>query len=94
MGGVDEPQAAELVPQLLVEPDRGAGVPGVQAHGGVEAGGAGAQRGGVGVAAGHLVGEEELEEVGVGQLLLAGQGESLGQGVEQLAELERAQDLP
>jgi hypothetical protein len=39
-------------------------------------------------AAGDLVGQDELEEVGVGHLLLAGQGEPLGQDVERLAELE------
>ena len=33
----------------------------------------------------------QFEEVGVRQLLLAGQGEPFGQGIEQLAELERAQ---
>jgi hypothetical protein len=57
----------QFVPQLLIEGDRGGGVPGVQAHAGVEAGGACAQRGGVGVAAGDLVGEDQFEEVGVGR---------------------------
>ena len=88
---VEEPQAGQLVPQLLVVADGGGVVPGVQPHAGVEPGGAGAQRGGLGLAAGDLVGQDELEEVGVGHVLLAGQGEPLGQGVEHLAELERPQ---
>ena len=47
---VEEAQRDQFVPQVLVEADRGAGIPGVQPHAGVQAGGAGAQRGGVGVA--------------------------------------------
>ena len=60
-------------------------------HGGVQAGGAGAQGGGAGFAAGYLVGQDELEEVGVGHVLLAGQGEALGEDVQEPAELEGAQ---
>jgi hypothetical protein len=40
--GVEESQAGEFVPQLLVETDRCGGVPAFQAHALVEAGGTGA----------------------------------------------------
>ncbi len=73
----------------MVVADGGGGVPGVQAHAGVEAGGAGAQARGLGLAAGDLVGQDQFEEVGVGHFLLPGEGEPVGQGVEHLAELER-----
>jgi excisionase family DNA binding protein len=43
--GVGEPEAGELVPELLVVADAGLGVPGFQSHGGVESGGAGASCG-------------------------------------------------
>ncbi len=88
MRAVEKPQASQLVPQLVVVADGGGGVPGVQPHAWIEPGGAGPQRGGLGFAAGDLVGEDELEEVGVGHLLLPGQGEPVGQGGEHLAELE------
>jgi hypothetical protein len=64
---VEEAQRGEHVPQLLVEAHRHRGV---QPHAGVQAGGAGAQRGGVGVAAGDLVGEHEFGEARVRQVLL------------------------
>ena len=56
---------AQLVPELAVEPDTGVGLEGLQPHGGVELGGAGAQLGRRAVAAVDLVGEHELQEVGV-----------------------------
>jgi hypothetical protein len=59
--------------------------------GGVEARALGAQGRGQAVAPGHLVGEDEQEEVLVGQLLLAGEEQALGQGIEQAGELEAAQ---
>jgi hypothetical protein len=92
VGAVEEAQAGELGPVLLVVAHRRGGVPGVEAHARVQAGGPGAQRRGVGLAAGDLIGENELEEVGVRQMLLLGQDEPLGQGVGQLAELQGAQD--
>ena len=78
----------------LVVGDLGWCVEVLQAHGGVEAGGAGAPLGGGGVAAGDLVGEDELEELGVAQVAGPGQGEPLGEGGEQLAELDPAQQRP
>jgi hypothetical protein len=93
VGCVEEPERGQLVPQVLVEVDRCGGVPGVQPHAGVQAGGAGRKRGGVGVAAGDLVGQDQLETVRVGQALLPCWRQPLGQGVQQLAELKRAQDL-
>jgi hypothetical protein len=50
-----------------------------------------AQGDGSGFAAGDFVGQDELEEVGVGHVLLAGQGEALGQGGGEFAEFEGAQ---
>src|SRR5579863_10706298 len=91
VGAVEEPQGDQLVPELLVVADGGGGVPGFGAHGGVQAGVLGAQGDGSGFAAGDFVGQDELEEVGVGHVLLAGQGEALGQGGGELAELEGAQ---
>src|SRR6266704_4979674 len=91
VGAVEEPQGDELVPEPLVVADGGGGVPGFGAHGGVQAGVFGAQGDGPGFAAGDFVGQDQLEEVGVGQGLLAGQGEALGQGGGELAELEGAQ---
>ena len=43
------------------------------------------------VAAGALVGEQHFQEVVVGQVFGAGQGEPFGQGVEQLAEFQAPQ---
>ncbi len=60
-------------------------------HVGVEAGGAGPQAGRGGLAAGDFVGEDQLEELGVGQVAGLGQGEAFGQGVEAAAELDRPQ---
>jgi hypothetical protein len=87
-GIVEEPQRAQLVPELAVEPDTGVGGEGLQAHGGVELGGAGAQLGRGAVAAVDLVGEHELQELGVAEVLGAGQREPLGQGVQAAAELD------
>ena len=82
VGGVEEPQTGQVGPQGPVVAHRGVLVPGVQAHGGIQAGGAGSPGCGAGVAAGGFVGEDQFEERGVGQVLLAGQGEPIGQGVE------------
>ena len=86
-----EPQGDQLVPELLVVADGGGGVPGVEAHRGVQSGGGGAAGGGAVLAAGDFVGQEELEEVGVREFLLAGEGEPFGEGGGELAELEGAQ---
>jgi len=56
VGAVEEPQGDQLVPQLLVVADGGGGVPGLGAHGGVQAGVAGAKGDGAGLAAGDFVG--------------------------------------
>src|SRR5438132_11485607 len=91
VGAVEEPQGDQFVPQPLVVADGGGGVPGFGAHGGVQAGVLGAQRDGAGFAAGDFVGQDELEEVSVGHVVLAGQGEALGQGGGELAEREGAE---
>ena len=91
VGGFGEPQADQLVPQLLVVADGGGGIPGVEAHVGVEPGGAGAAGGGAVLAAGDFVAEQQLEEVGVREFVLPGEGEPVGEGGQELAELEGAQ---
>ena len=78
------------MPEFAVEPDTGVGLEGLQPHGGVELGGAGAQLGGRAVAAVDLVGEHELQELGVREVLGAGEREPLGQGVQAAAELDPA----
>ena len=89
MAGFGEPQAGQVREQGPVVGEVVELVPGVQAHGGVQAGGTGAQHRRAGLAAGDLVGQDQLQERGVAHLVLAGQGEPLGQGVGQPAELER-----
>jgi len=88
----DEAQTHELVPQGAVVGDLGRGVPLLERHGRVELRLGGAQRDGGAVAAGDLVAEREEEEVLVGELLLAGEDETLGERVEEAAELEPPQD--
>jgi hypothetical protein len=88
---VEQPQRAQLVPGLPVEGGAAVAVEALQPHAGVELGGAGPQLGGGPVAPFDLVGQQQAEEVGVRQLLGAGQGEAFGQGVEQPAELDPAQ---
>jgi len=51
-------------------------------------GGAGAAGGRAVLAAGDLVAEQEFEEVGVREVVLAGEGDSFGQGGQQLDEFE------
>jgi excisionase family DNA binding protein len=93
VGGLGEPEACQLVPQLLVVADGGGGVPGLQPHVRVQAGGAGAAGSRSVVAAGDFVGEQQLEEVVVRHVVLAGEGEPVGEGGQELAELEGAQVL-
>ena len=66
VAGVDEAQGAQLVEDLVVVVDLGGGVPVLQCHVGVEAGGAGSEAGRGGLSAGDLIGEDELEELGGG----------------------------
>ena len=68
VAGIDEPQRAQLVPGLPVERDLGGVVPVVERHVGVEAGGPSPQGGGGGFPAGDLIGQHELEELGVAQV--------------------------
>ncbi len=63
----------------------------LQPHARVELGGAGAELGGGPVAAFDLVGQQQAQEVGVRQRLAPGQREAFGQGVQQPAELDPAQ---
>lgn len=89
--GIDKPQGRQLTPELPIVADGRTAVPGVKAHAGLQGGGAGAQRGRAGLPTRDLIGQHQFQEVGVGQVLLLGQGEAFGQRVEHLAELERPQ---
>ena len=66
VGVVDEPERDELVEDDAVVGDRRGVVPVVEAHGRVEAGGPGPEGGGVGVATGDLIGQDDLEELSMG----------------------------
>jgi hypothetical protein len=63
-----EAQGEQLVEDVVVVADGGGGVEVLQPHCRVQAGGAGAALRGGGFPAGDLVGQDELEELGVGQL--------------------------
>ena len=91
VAGVDEAQRAQLVADRLVEGDLGGVVPVLEAHVGVEAGGPGPQRGRGGLAPGDLVGEDELQELGVAHGAGLGQREAFGEGVEAAAQLDAPQ---
>ena len=83
-----EPQGGQVGEQLTVVGQVVQLVPGVEPHAGVEPGRPGAQRRRAGLAAGDLVGQDQLQERGVGHLLLPGQDQPFGQGLGHLAELE------
>lgn len=59
----EEPQRGELGPQLAVVGDPGGIVPGLQLHLGVQVRVAGPALGGLAIAAVHLVGEQQFQEV-------------------------------
>ena len=88
-GLVDEAHGDQLGPDGPVIGDLGALVPGLEHHVRIELGRPGPHAGRGGVAAGHLVAEELLEELDVGEFVAAGQGQALGQGGEELAEFQR-----
>ncbi|HEV2809654.1 MAG TPA: hypothetical protein VGV93_04550 [Acidimicrobiales bacterium] len=90
MGVVDEAQRPELGPGGLVVGDRGGRIPALHGHRRIEPGGPGPQRGRAGVAPGDLIGEDQLEELAVGEPVRLCQGEALGEGVEELAQLHPA----
>ena len=66
----------------LVVRDLGAGIPVLQTHGGIELRLGRPRADGHAVAPGHLVGEHQQQEILVRHFLLAGQGEALGEGVQ------------
>ena len=80
VAGLGEPQRGQVRPQATVVGQVVVLVPGVDAHGRIEAGLARAQRRRAGLPPGYLVGEQQLEEGGVAHLVLAGQRKALGQG--------------
>jgi hypothetical protein len=91
VAAVDEAQRAQLVPDGAAVGDLGGVVPTVERHGRVESGGAGPPVGRGGLSAADLVGEHELEELGVSHAAGVGERETLGQRVEAAAELHSAQ---
>ncbi len=89
VAGVDEAQRAQLVPDLAVEVDLGRPRPSARGTmSGSRPCAAGPQGGRGGLAPGHLVGEHELQELGVAHVPRLGQREALGEGVEAAAELD------
>ena len=78
----------ELVEEGAVEGHLGRGVPGLQAHGGVEVRALDAEGDGQALPAGDLVAEDQQQEILVRHLLLAREHEPLGQGVEHAREFE------
>src|SRR5439155_4136139 len=89
--GFEEAQRDQLVEERLVEGHLGGGIPGLELHGRIELGALGAERGGLAVAARDLVAQDQEQEVGGRDLLLAGEGDAFRQAVEQARELEAAQ---
>jgi hypothetical protein len=90
VASVDEAQRAQLGPGLAVVGDCGGVVPVLQAHGGLQPRGPGPEQGAGGLPPGHLVGQDQLEELGMSHAAGASQRKSLGQGVEAPAELSAA----
>jgi len=78
----EEAQRHELVEQSSVEGDVGGFVPVFDSGLGIEPAPLRADDGSHAVTAGGLVAEHKYEEVLVGHLLLAGEDEALGQGVQ------------
>jgi hypothetical protein len=89
---LQEAEGNKLIEQGAIEGDGGRRVPVLDLGTGIEAGALGAQGGGETIAAGDLVGEEKEQDVLMRELLLPGQGEALGQGVEDAGEPEPAQN--
>ena len=88
---LQEAERDELVEERAIEGDVGRGVPVLELGARVEAGPLRPQGGGQAVPARHLVGEDEQEELLVGQRLLAHEGEALGERVEDAREPEAPQ---
>jgi len=74
---------------VVVVGDAGGVVPTVEGHGRVEPGGPGTPVSGGGLAAGDLIGENELQELGMTETAGGGQGEAFGEGVEAAPSLTR-----
>jgi hypothetical protein len=90
--GLEEAQGKELAEELSVEGDLGGLVPALDLLCGIELSFLRAERGGLAVAAGGLVLEDEQQEILVRRLLLSCEGESLGEDVEDARELEALKD--
>jgi len=78
---LDEPQGGELGEHVAVVADGVVVLPRLQRHGGIQPGGTRALGGAGAVTPVDLVGEDQLEERRVGELVLLGQGEPFGQGI-------------
>jgi len=90
VAGLGEPQAGQVAEQHSVIGEVVGFVPGVQSHGRVQAGDPRAEHRRAGLAAGDLIGQDQLEERGVAHRALPSQDEPFGQGVLEAAELQRA----
>jgi len=90
--GFEEAQRGEFVEQGAVELDLGGLVPPLELGVPLQVAPLGPDGGRLAVAAGGLVAEREEQQVLVGHLLLAGEHEPLGKGIEHPGELEALQD--
>jgi len=82
----------ELVEEAFVEGDTGGVVPVLESQGRIETSALDTSGGGEAVAARRLVAEDGEQEVLMGDLLLAGEEETLGQGVKDRGESKSPQD--
>jgi hypothetical protein len=80
--GLEEAQGGELGQERTVEGDLGCLIPALKQAMRLEMTALGAESGGLAVAAGDFVLEGEQKQVLEGHLLLASEGESFGEGVE------------
>jgi hypothetical protein len=88
---LQEAERGELVEEGAIEGHLRRRVPGFELSAGIEARALGSHGRGQPVAAGDLIAEDEEKEVLVGELLLPGEGQAFGQGVEPPGELEAAE---
>ena len=93
MAHVDEAQRAQFIEDLVVEADFRGVIPVFQTHGCVESRPACPDSGAGGLSAGDFVGQDESEELGVGQASLISQCESFRQCVERAAKLDGSKQI-
>jgi hypothetical protein len=91
--GLYEAQGQQFGPQVAVKDRFGGVVPVVDGHGGIQSSGPCPQSSAGAVPAFDLVGQDDGQEVLVGQVGVPGQSDTLGQGVKHGGQFEAAQEL-